>query len=102
MSRELKGLPGNHVACLTNKSYHSPKTNAYQSEFAMMQAAINSFAGFNVGSDTQKAFKDVLSRKNQAGCWASMEKAFHTMEIKDDWEIVLISSKILGRMVVGN
>jgi hypothetical protein len=68
----------------------------------MIQASFNSVAGFDDGSDTPKAYKEVLKHKNQAGRWASMKKEFHAMETQGVWEVVLMSSMPAGREVVGD
>jgi hypothetical protein len=68
----------------------------------MKQAAYNSVAGFDDGSDTPITYKDVLKQKNQTGWWASMKKEFHAMETKGVWEIVIKSSMLPERKVVGN
>jgi hypothetical protein len=40
----------------------------------MLNAAFNSIAGFDDGSDTASTYKDVLKHKNQNGWWDSMKK----------------------------
>jgi hypothetical protein len=67
MSRELRCLQRNHASYINKKILQESKDKAYQSEFAMIQAALNSVAVFDDGSDTPKNYKDVLKHKNQAG-----------------------------------
>jgi hypothetical protein len=43
------------------------KDKAYQSRFAMIQAAFNSDAGFDDGNDTPKNYNHLLKHKHQAG-----------------------------------
>jgi hypothetical protein len=68
----------------------------------MLNAAFNSVAGFDDGSDTPKDYKDVLKHKNQIGWWDSMRKEFIPMETKGVWEIVLMSTVPSGRKIIGN
>jgi hypothetical protein len=68
----------------------------------MLEAAFNSVAGFDDGSNTPKTYKEVLKHMNQAGWWSSIKKVFHAMETKGIWEVVLMSSVPAGRKVVGN
>jgi Reverse transcriptase (RNA-dependent DNA polymerase) len=68
----------------------------------MLNAAFNSVAGFDEGSDTPKAYKDVLKHKHQKGWWDSMKKEFLAMETQGVWETVLMSSMPPGRKIIGN
>jgi hypothetical protein len=69
MSRELRSLQSSRVAYL---AYLPPETKdqAYQREFAMIQAAFNSIAGIDDGSNTPKNYKELFKHKNQARWWA--------------------------------
>jgi hypothetical protein len=75
ISRELRSLQSNHVAYITQAP---PETEdqAYQREFDMIQAAFNSVAGFDNGSNTPRNYKELVKHKNQEGWWASMKKEF--------------------------
>jgi hypothetical protein len=70
MTRKLRGLQSNlHIAYINNQVLPDHDT-----EYAMLNAAFNSVAGFDDGSDTSKAYKDVLKQKNKTGWWDSMKK----------------------------
>jgi hypothetical protein len=98
MSRELRGLQSNlHIAYINNQVFPD-----HDKEHALLNASFNSVAGFDDGSDTPKAYKDVLKHKNQKGWWDSMKKAFLAIETKGVWEIVLMSSMPPGRKIIGN
>jgi Reverse transcriptase (RNA-dependent DNA polymerase) len=60
----------------------------------MLDAAFNSVAGFDDGSDTPKSYKDVLKHENQKGWWDPMKEAFLTMYGK--------LSMPPGRKIIGN
>jgi hypothetical protein len=98
----LRGLQSNHVVYINKQVLPESKDNTYQREFSMIQAAFNSVAGFDDGSDTPKNYKDVLKHKSQAWWWASIEQEFNAMEANGVWEFVLMSSMPPGRKVVGN
>jgi hypothetical protein len=78
MTRELRGLHSIlHIAYINNQVLPD-----HDKEYAMLYAAFTSVAGFDDGSDTPKANKDVLKHKNQNGWWDSMKKEFLAMETK--------------------
>jgi hypothetical protein len=61
MTRELRGLQSNlHIAYINNQVLPD-----HDKEYAMLNAAINSVAGFDYGSDTPKTYRDVLKHSNQ-------------------------------------
>jgi hypothetical protein len=66
LSKELIRLESNHVAYINKQVLPELKDKNYQGEFAMLQTASISVAGFNDGSDTPRNYKDVLKHKNQA------------------------------------
>jgi Reverse transcriptase (RNA-dependent DNA polymerase) len=101
MSRELRSLQINYVAYIT-QALPEANDQAYKKEFAVIQAAFNSVAGFDGGSDTPKTYKKVLKHKNQAVWWTTMKQGFHAIETMGVWEVVLISSMPAGRKGVGN
>jgi Reverse transcriptase (RNA-dependent DNA polymerase) len=68
----------------------------------MLNAAFNSIAEFDDGSDTPKTYKDVLKHKNKKEWWDYMKKDFHALETKGEWEIVVTSSMPPGRNAIGN
>jgi hypothetical protein len=82
ITRKLRGLQSNLHTAYINK------------EYAMLNAAFNSVAGFDDGSDTPKTHKDVLQHRNQNGWWDSMKKGA--------LEIVHTTSMPPGRKVIGN
>jgi hypothetical protein len=63
MSRELRSLQSNHVAYLT-KALPDTKDQAYQNDFALIQAAFHSVAGFYDDNNTTNTYKEVLNRKS--------------------------------------
>jgi hypothetical protein len=98
MTRELQGFQSNlHIAYINNQVLPD-----HEKEYAMLNAAFNSVAGFDNGSDTPKTYRDVLEHANQKGWWDSMKKEFLEMETKGVWEIVLMSSMPPGRKIIGN
>jgi hypothetical protein len=46
----------------------------------MLNAAFNSVAGFDDGSNTPKTYKDVLKHANQKGWWDCMKNEFLAMD----------------------
>jgi hypothetical protein len=65
---------------------HTSTTKCY----LIINAAFNSVAGVDDGSDTPKTYRDVLKHANQKGWWDSTKKGFLAMETKGAWEIVLM------------
>jgi hypothetical protein len=54
----------------TNKYYQRPKIRLTRKKFSVIQAAFNSFAGFDDGSNTPKTYKEVMKLRKLAGWWA--------------------------------
>jgi hypothetical protein len=98
MTRKLQGLQSIlHIACIKNQVLPD-----HDKEYAILNAAFNSIAGFDDGSDTPKTYKDVLNHNNPNVWWDSMKEEFHAMETKAVWEIILMSSMPPGRKVIAN
>jgi hypothetical protein len=74
MSWDLRDLQSNHVAYINKQVLPETKGQAYQKEFAMIQAAFDLVAGFDDGSDTPKTYKELLKQNNQTAWWTSMKK----------------------------
>jgi hypothetical protein len=76
MTRDLRGIQSSlHFAYINNQVLPD-----HDKQYAMLNAAFNSVAGLDDGSDTPKTYKDVLQHKNQKVWWDSMKKDFHAME----------------------